>query len=115
MCLHVLSECGGMSVCYGVMCICVGIVSAGVIANLNSEVLKIACPSLSHFLHYTLGYKWNVVITTDLTVELTPSVHALDFFTASFSPWTSSWSLSLAGDRVTPPFDLVPLYSIALH
>jgi hypothetical protein len=30
---------GGMSVCYGVMCICVGVVSAQVIASLKSKLL----------------------------------------------------------------------------
>ena len=112
MCLYVLSEYGGMSVCYGVMCICVGVVSTQVIASLKSRLLVIECLRFSH-LHYTLDYKWNVVITTDLTVELIPLVHALVFCTASFTPWTLSWSLSLAGDHMTPPFDLLPLCSIA--
>ena len=90
---------------------CVGIVSAQVIASLKSRLLVIECPRFPH-LHYTLDYKWNVVITTDLTVELIPLVHALVFCTASFTPWALSWSLSLAGDHMTPPFDLLPLYSI---
>ena len=91
---------------------CVGIVSAQVIASLKSRLLVIECPRFPH-LHYTLDYKWNVVITTDLTVELIPLVHALVFCTASFTPWILSWSLSLAGDHMTPPFDLLPLCSIA--